>query len=82
MRLALCCKGTLLNPGQLLVHQDPQVLFCKAAFQMVGPQPVLLSGVIPTQMQDFAFSLVELREIPLILIIQSVKVPLNGNTIL
>ena len=73
--------GALLAHSQLGVHQDPKPL-CRAAFQLVGSQPVLVPGVIPTQMQDFAFSLVELREIPLILIIQSVKVPLNGNTIL
>jgi len=28
----LCCKGALLAHGQLGVHQDPQVLLCRAAF--------------------------------------------------
>ena len=42
-----CCKGTLLPYSQLDVHQDPQVLLCKAAFQLVGPQPIRLCGVTP-----------------------------------
>jgi len=31
----LCCKGTLLARGWLVVHQDLQVLLCKAALQPV-----------------------------------------------
>jgi len=46
------------------VHQDPQVLLCRAVFQPVGPQHVLIPRIIPSQVQEFAFSLVEL-EIPL-----------------
>lgn len=34
---SLCSKCTLLAHIQLNVHQDCQVLFCKAAFQQVGP---------------------------------------------
>lgn len=33
------------------------VLFCRPVFQLVGPQYVLLPGVIPPQVQDFAFPL-------------------------
>lgn len=48
----LCCKGAFLAHGQL-VQEDTQVLFYKAAFQTVRPQPVLLHGFIPPQVQDF-----------------------------
>ncbi|KAK4826848.1 hypothetical protein QYF61_011716 [Mycteria americana] len=35
--ISLCChKGSSLAHGQLAVHQDPQGLFCKAAFQLVS----------------------------------------------
>jgi len=33
----LCNKSTLLAHIQLCGHQDPWVLFCKAAFQLVAP---------------------------------------------
>ena len=32
--------------GQFVVHLDPQVIFCKAAFQTVGTQHILVHGVI------------------------------------
>lgn len=31
----LCCKGVFLTHVQLSIHQDPQLLFCRAAFQSV-----------------------------------------------
>lgn len=43
------------------IHQDPQVLFSKAAFQSVSLQYVLVYGVVPPQVQDFSFLLVELH---------------------
>ncbi|KAK4830496.1 hypothetical protein QYF61_011409 [Mycteria americana] len=47
---------TLLAHVQLVEH-DPQVLFCKAAFHLVSPQPELVHGVIPPQVQDLQFPL-------------------------
>jgi len=44
----LCSKGTLLSHAHLGVHQDPQVLFCSAAFQLASPQHVLVPKVIPS----------------------------------
>lgn len=41
---ALCCEDTLLAPAQLWVQQEPQGLFCRAASQPAGPQPVLPQG--------------------------------------
>lgn len=29
-------------------HEDPQVFFCKASFQLIIPHPVLVLGVIPS----------------------------------
>lgn len=58
----LCCKNTFLAHGQLGVCEDPEVL-SKAAFQPVGLRCVLLPGVIPLQMQDFALPFIELHEI-------------------
>ena len=55
--------GTLFALVQLADHQDLQVFFCKADFQMLGRQPVPVSGVIPPQGQDLALPF-ELRDIP------------------
>lgn len=32
-----CCKTIFLARVQLLVHQDPLILSCPAAFRLVGP---------------------------------------------
>lgn len=34
----LCCKGTLLVHGHLLVHQDPKLPLSQAAFYLVSPR--------------------------------------------
>ncbi|KAK4832039.1 hypothetical protein QYF61_020554 [Mycteria americana] len=60
----------------------PQVLFCQAAFQLAGPQHILVPGVVPSQVQDFALFLVELHEIPVGPLLQPVEVPLNGSTVI
>lgn len=64
-----------VQPG---VHQDFQVLFCRAALQLGSSQPVLVS-VLPPQVQDFAFCFAEHCEILVSLFLQPVKVPLDGN---
>jgi len=66
---------------QLGVHQDPQDFFCKAAFQTVCLQPILMYGVIPSQVQTFALPLVELHEITFCPFLQTVEVPVNSSTI-
>ncbi|KAK4823178.1 hypothetical protein QYF61_027082 [Mycteria americana] len=68
--------GTLLAHIQLAIDQHPQVLFCQAAFQPLFPKPVALQGVIVTQVQDAALSLVECHTIGLSPLIQPVQVPL------
>ncbi|KAK4816662.1 hypothetical protein QYF61_019898, partial [Mycteria americana] len=51
--------GTLLAHIQPAVDQHPQVLLCLAAFQPVFPKPVVLHGVVVTQVQDLALGLFE-----------------------
>lgn len=51
-------KDTLLAHGQF-VHKAFQILFCRASPYPVSPQPLLLHGVIPSKMQDFAFAFVK-----------------------
>lgn len=58
--VGLCCQGHF---DQLGVHQAPSVLFCQAAFQQFGLQPVLVHRVIPLQVQYLAFCSVEPHEV-------------------
>jgi len=48
-------KVAWLAHVQLCVQQDPQVLFCKVAFQSVSLQPLLVPGAIPPEVQVSAF---------------------------
>lgn len=57
----------------------PQVFFCRAAFQLVGPQPLLVRGVINPKVQDSVFPFSELVT-PVATFFQTVKV--LSNTIL
>jgi len=72
----------LLTHVQLGVHQDAQALSCKAAFQMVGAQPVLVPGVVPKQVQDFAHPFSELHEVPIDPFLQPIWDLLKGSTTL
>ena len=51
-------KGTVLAHGHPVVHQDTQAAIPCAALQQVSPQPILVPGLIPAQMQDSTFALV------------------------
>ncbi|KAK4831972.1 hypothetical protein QYF61_020355 [Mycteria americana] len=70
--------GTLLAHIQAAVNKHPQVLFHQAAFQPLFPKPVALHGVVVTQVQDLALSLVEPHTIDLGPSIQPVQVPLQS----
>ncbi|KAK4832711.1 hypothetical protein QYF61_025172 [Mycteria americana] len=61
------------------IEHDPQVLFCQAAFQLGGPQHVLVHGIVPLQVQDFALPLVEPQEVPVSPFLQAVEIPLDGS---
>ena len=74
----LGCERTLLAHAQLFVHQYPQVLLCRAALNLFTPQPVLMLGIDPTQVQDFILGLVEPRKFNTGPLLKLVQVPLNG----
>jgi len=57
----LCCKGTFASSCSSWYSLGPQRSFSAKLF---GPLPMLVPGVIPPQVQDFAFPFVELPEIP------------------
>lgn len=59
----LCSKGTLTAHVQPFVLQDPQALFSQTAFQLGGPQHILLPMAVPAQVQNFPIPLVELHEV-------------------
>lgn len=47
---SICCLVML----KLLIHQDPQLLFGKAALDLSSSQPELVLGTAPIQTQIFA----------------------------
>ncbi|KAK4823100.1 hypothetical protein QYF61_025838 [Mycteria americana] len=71
--------GFLGRECTLLAHvHNPQVLLHRAALNPFIPQPVLIPGVAPTQVQDLALALVEPHEIHMGPLLELVQVPLNG----
>lgn len=46
----------------------------RSSAELVGPQPMLVSGVVPPQRQDFAVLLAELHEV-----LHPVEVPLDDS---
>jgi len=74
----LGCKLTLLAHVQLFIYQYPQVLLGRTALNLFIPQPVLLVGIAPKQMQDLTLGLVEPYDIHTGLPLQLVQVPLDG----
>jgi len=67
---------TLLIHVQPAVNKHSKVLFRWAAFQPLLPKPVVLHGVVVTQMQDLAFGRVETDTVGLDPLIESVQIPL------
>jgi len=70
-------KCTLLAHVKFFIHQYPQVLLGRAALNPFIAEPVLISGVVPTQMQDLALGLVELHEVLTAQQVHLFQVPLN-----
>ena len=64
---------------QLFIHQYPQVLFHRAAPNPFIPQALLILGLAPTQVQDPALGLVELRDIPMRPLLELAQLPLDGT---
>ena len=72
------CGGTLVVHVQLLISQHPQVLLGMTALNPFISQPVLVSGVALTQVQDPTLGLVEPREVHMGRLLKHVQVPLDG----
>lgn len=66
-------NDTLWAHGHLVVHQGPQVLLYRAASHQVSPQPVLVLGITPLQVQDSLFALVRFQLVLLSPTLQPVK---------
>ncbi|GAB0185992.1 cAMP-dependent protein kinase inhibitor alpha [Grus japonensis] len=83
-RMLLAFLATWAHCWQLLAHvqpavnQHPQVLFHQAALQPLFPKPVALHGVVATQVQDLALSLVKPHTVGLGPSIQLVQIPLQS----
>ncbi|KAK4810922.1 hypothetical protein QYF61_013330 [Mycteria americana] len=74
----LGCECTSLAHVLLFIHPyHPQVLLCRAALNPFIPQPVLIPGVAPTQVQALALGLVEPHEVHMGQLLQLVQVPLD-----
>lgn len=67
-------KGTFLAHGQLGLHEDPQVLYCKTELQLGGSQQALWSQLVPLQLQNLTFSLIDLHEVTVVSFLQHVEV--------
>jgi len=70
-------EQTLVTHVKLFIHQYPQVLLGRAVLDPLIPQPVLIPGVAPTQMQDLALGLVEPHEVHTGPLLKVVRVFLN-----
>jgi len=51
----LGCKHTLPAHVELLIHQYPQVLLVRAAFEPLSTQSVLVFGIAPTKSDSCGF---------------------------
>ncbi|GAB0187163.1 cAMP-dependent protein kinase inhibitor alpha [Grus japonensis] len=83
----LCCLfcwhyfySTLFTHIELVVHQDHQVLFHKAALKPDGPQPVLHSWIMFSQVQDLTLVLVELHKVLVSPLFQPIQIFLQGGS--
>ena len=61
--------GSTMSPG-----------VCTAAFQLGVPQRVLVQGLVPSQVRDFALPRGELHEGPVSPFLQPLRAPLVGST--
>ncbi|KAJ7419258.1 microtubule associated tumor suppressor candidate 2 [Pitangus sulphuratus] len=71
-------KHSLLAHVQPLIHQYPQVFLLRAALNPFIPQPVLIPGAAPIQVQHLALGLIEPHDFLMDPLLKPVKVPLDG----
>jgi len=63
---------------QLFIHRYPQVLLSRAALNAIIPQPVLIAGVAPIEVQEPEAGLVEPHKVHTGPLLKLVQVPLDG----
>lgn len=73
----LCHKGTLPTHVKLVVQQDTQNVFCRAASHTVSPKTEQLHGMTPTPVENFALAFADLHEVPLSPFLQSAQISLK-----
>lgn len=65
--------STLLTYIQFFLHQYSQVIFYWAVLNPFIPQPALVPVIVPAPEQDLVFSLVELHEVKVTLVVDLAK---------
>lgn len=71
-----------MTPLQFIGWQDVCVLFCRIIPCSAGSLLAALCGVILSWVQEFAFDIFKLAEVPVSLLLHLVKVPLNSSSTL
>ena len=76
-----------LQQGTSLAHIQlypsvPLRPFCQAASQLAGLQPVLLLGLIHSQVQNLAPLCVEVMDVSVCPVLHHIEVPLNSSTLI
>lgn len=74
----LCQQTTTLTHTQLLVLFNPHVLFLKTAFDTVGPQPLLLQGLLCHRLHALIF--IKLHQFSVSPSFQPAKIPPSGSS--
>uniref|UniRef100_A0A8B9EXW4 Phospholipase A2 n=1 Tax=Amazona collaria TaxID=241587 RepID=A0A8B9EXW4_9PSIT len=74
----LGCKRTLPAHVHFFINPHPQVLLHRAALNLLPAQSVAVPGIAPTQVEDFAFSMLKLHQVGISPPHKRVKVPLDG----
>lgn len=74
--VGFCCKVVLLACAEP-VHNTFRSFFCLTTLQSVGPQPVLLHGIMASQVQGFVFTFLKIHDV--LFSPQPIKSTLNSS---
>lgn len=77
----LCHENTLLAHVPLL-HQESQILLCKAPFQPAVPSMYWCKRLFQPRCRTWHFALIPFHKVPVSLFLQPMNTSLNGSTIL
>lgn len=81
-KLGLLCHGSTLLARVQLVHQQPHIHLCKAAFQTVDVSMYWCKRLFQARCRTWHFAFVELHKVPDSSFLQPVNMFLNDSTIL